>query len=93
MAAGVARFFVVQHPKTGKNTPNDQKIPNGDETDQMAVKYTKYIKIFHSKTLRHVPNVPNFGLKICHLATLYNCGSGTFRLKWYRKTTMVSYCT
>jgi hypothetical protein len=40
----VARFFLVQHTKTGKNTPKREKYtkwpqnrPNGCKIDQMAV--------------------------------------------------------
>jgi hypothetical protein len=72
----VARFFLVQYTKTGKNIPNNHKI------SQMATKYTKWTE--------HLPNGPEiyqhlplsdppkfaqigiFGLKTNHLATLIN---------------------
>jgi hypothetical protein len=34
----VARFFLVRHTKTGKNTPNNYKIQNGHKICQMAIK-------------------------------------------------------
>jgi hypothetical protein len=60
---------LVQHTKTGKNTPIDQKIciPNGHITLQMAIKCTN---LFNSKTLQNIPNMGFFGYeKIYHLAT------------------------
>jgi hypothetical protein len=48
LATRVARFFVVQHTKTGKNLPNDHKIY------KMAIKYAPiYLKI-----LRMSKNIP-----------------------------------
>jgi hypothetical protein len=68
----VARFFLVQYSKTGKNIPNDHKI------NPKAIKYTKwlsnipngkkYTNIFHSKALRNTPNLGFLGFKIFHLA-------------------------
>jgi hypothetical protein len=72
-ASRVARFFLVQHTKTGKNIPNDYKI------DQMTVKYTKWPKIYQMTV--NVPNdrkyakwpeyIPN-SRKIEQMATIYN---------------------
>jgi hypothetical protein len=49
-ATRVARFFLVQHNRTGKNTTNymklPQNIPKCRKMDQMAIKYTN---IFHCK--------------------------------------------
>jgi hypothetical protein len=56
MEAGVrvARFFLVQHTKAGKNIPDNHKtITNERRIDQMS--FTQ---------------IGIFGLKICHLATL-----------------------
>jgi hypothetical protein len=54
----VARFFLVQNTKTGKNIPNYHKIyqsvSNGRKIDQMVIKYTK---IAHSKTLQNLPKL------------------------------------
>jgi hypothetical protein len=44
----VARFFMLQHTKTGKNVPNNQKIY------QMAIKYAKWPKIYQ-KDIKHLP--------------------------------------
>jgi hypothetical protein len=48
----VARFFLVQHTKTGENIPNDHKIyqmainiSNGRKIHQMDIKYTKFTQI------------------------------------------------
>jgi hypothetical protein len=40
----VARFFLVQSTKTGKNLPNDSKIyiPSGHEAFKMVVKYSEW---------------------------------------------------
>jgi hypothetical protein len=46
--ARVARFFLVQQTKTGKNVPNDQKI------HQIAIRFTKMAAKF-SKWLLTVP--------------------------------------
>jgi hypothetical protein len=68
----VARFFLVQHTKTGENVPNDhtyvkyttwpQNIPHGHKIYQMVVKREqigiKCIDIFHCKILQ---NLPKFG--------------------------------
>jgi DNA-binding transcriptional regulator YbjK len=45
-----------------------QNIPNGNKKDEMAIKYAN---IFHCKTLQNLTKNMIFGLKICHLATLY----------------------
>jgi hypothetical protein len=42
----VARFFPVQHTKSGKKVPNGRKIYQ---------KATKYTNIFHCKTLQNLP--------------------------------------
>jgi hypothetical protein len=70
----VARFFLVQHTKTGKYIPNRHKIY------QMATKYAKrtYKRSNDHKIYQHIPLQvpPKFiqimicGLKIWHLATL-----------------------
>jgi hypothetical protein len=40
---GAARFFLVQHTKTGKNVPSDkQKVPNGYSIYHINTKYTKW---------------------------------------------------
>jgi hypothetical protein len=71
-----ARFFSVQHTKTGKNIPHNHKIyqiyvpnipqnkPNYRKIDQMATSYTN---IFDCETLR---NLPKLEFLVCHLATL-----------------------
>jgi hypothetical protein len=50
----VARFFLVQHTKTGKNMPINHKIyqvaTKCRKIDQLAVKYTD---IFHCKSLKN----------------------------------------
>jgi hypothetical protein len=40
----VARFFLAQSTKTGKNLPNERKIyiPNGHEALKIVVKYSKW---------------------------------------------------
>jgi hypothetical protein len=58
----VARFFLLQHTKTGKNTSNFHKIYQIamkylyqtalKYTDQMAI---KYINVFHCKTVQDLP--------------------------------------
>jgi hypothetical protein len=60
---GVARFFLVQHTKTGKiyhittkNTKCPLKIPNGYKIDKVSIQYNN---IFHYKTLQ---KLPKFGL-------------------------------
>jgi hypothetical protein len=65
----VARFFLVQHTKTGKiyqittkYTKWSQNIPNDRKIDQMAIQYTK--------SLKNVTQIRNLGLKNCHLAIL-----------------------
>jgi hypothetical protein len=57
----VARFFLVENTKTGKNIPNyhiitkwPQNISDGRKIDQIVIKYTK---IFHSKTLQNLPKL------------------------------------
>jgi 3'-phosphoadenosine 5'-phosphosulfate sulfotransferase (PAPS reductase)/FAD synthetase len=58
--ARVARFFLVQHTKTGKNVPENHKYVN-----KMTTKYTN---IVHCKIF---PNLPKLGY---HLATLAMAG-------------------
>jgi hypothetical protein len=63
--ARVARFFLLQHTKTGKNRQNNQKMC------QMTIKYTKWLQnkphghklynIFHCRTLH---NFPEFGFLV-----------------------------
>jgi hypothetical protein len=71
----VARFFTVQHTKTGKNKPNDHKMY------QRAIKYTiqpyngqngdSNTDIFHCKTFQNLPKVGFLVRKYTHhLATL-----------------------
>jgi hypothetical protein len=57
----VARFFLVQQIKTGKNIPNDDKNtklpkhkPNDCKIDHIAIKYAN---IFHYKALHNLPKV------------------------------------
>jgi hypothetical protein len=71
---GVARFFLVQNTKTGKNVPNYHElfqmpinITKNRKMDQVSIKYTN---IFQYKTL---PNLPKFRFLVWkrnHLATL-----------------------
>jgi hypothetical protein len=68
----VARFFLI--PKMGQifqlttTLPNGHKIciPNDCKILQMPITYTN---ILNSKALK---NLPKFGFKMYHLATLYN---------------------
>jgi hypothetical protein len=72
LSSGVARFFSVQHTKTGENIPNRGKLY------QMVLKYTKwsenwqnglkYTNIFYCKTLQNLPKSGIFVWK--HLAAL-----------------------
>jgi hypothetical protein len=65
MYTRVARFFLVQNTKTGKN------IPNYHELYQISIKYNKdhkmdqvsikYINMFQCKTLQ---NLPKFGFLV-----------------------------
>jgi hypothetical protein len=74
MGTRVARFFLVQNTKTGKN------IPNYHELYQVAIKYNKrpyngpsVHKINQNLPLQNPPKFPQiwvFGLKTNHLATL-----------------------
>jgi hypothetical protein len=54
----VARFFLIQYTKTGRNVPNDQKItqlPQNRTTKlQMDLKHTN---IFHSKAHKIIPKI------------------------------------
>jgi hypothetical protein len=57
----IARFFLVQHKKTGemtkmtiKYTKRPQNIPNGRKKDLMAI---KYINNVHYKTLENLPKL------------------------------------
>jgi hypothetical protein len=51
----VARFFLVQHTKTGKIYQNDLKIyQNCLKIYQMALKFTN---IFHCKIIRNLPKL------------------------------------
>jgi hypothetical protein len=65
---------LVEHTKTGKNIPNNNKntkwpqnLPNGRKIDERDIKYTKR---------RPLQDTPKFaqtgflGLEICHLANL-----------------------
>jgi hypothetical protein len=73
-SAKVARFFLVQHTKTGKIVPNDHKLY------EMVTKQTKWRydrpnghKIYQHFSLQDLPKFAQigiFGLKIYHLATL-----------------------
>jgi hypothetical protein len=66
----VARFFLVQHTKTGeKLTKLPKNIPNYHKIYQRAVKYIPKFSIKRpSKTYK---NIWIFGMQIYHLATLY----------------------
>jgi hypothetical protein len=75
-STGLPDFTLVEHTKTGKiyqtttkftNLP--QNIPNGNQIDQMAIKYAN---IFHYKTLQ---NLPGLGFLVRKYATLV----------WYHK--------
>jgi hypothetical protein len=64
----VARFFFLQHTKTGKiyqittkYTKCPQSVPNTCKIDQMSIKYTN---IFLCKTLQKLPKFGFFCLKI-----------------------------
>jgi hypothetical protein len=57
----LARFFSIQHTKTGKNIPNGnkmyqtaKKIPFGRKMDKMAV---RNINIFHCKAFQNLPKL------------------------------------
>jgi hypothetical protein len=50
VAARVARFFLVQHPKQ-KNTPNDHKMY---QAVIQRTKWTKSFTIFHSKIYQNL---------------------------------------
>jgi hypothetical protein len=57
--ASVARFFIVQHTKTGgKYTKRTQNIPSNHKIYQMARKCTN---TFHFKTIQ---NLPKFGILV-----------------------------
>jgi hypothetical protein len=67
----VCQIFMVQHTKTGKNIPSDNKI------SQIATKWTENLpnghKIYQHLPLQDTPKFTQiriFGLKINHLATL-----------------------
>jgi hypothetical protein len=63
----VARFFFLQHTKTGKCIPNNYKMY------QMAIKYKNGCKIYQHLPLQDPPKFTQiwiFGLKRNHLATL-----------------------
>jgi hypothetical protein len=65
--AGLPDFSRYNKPKTGKYIPNDHKIY------RMAVKWTKWPKIYQYLPLQDPPKFTLFGifhLKIYHLATL-----------------------
>jgi hypothetical protein len=73
----VARFFMVQHTKMGKNVPNNHNRgkPNDSKIYQMATKYTKIAILYMYQYLfLQVPPkfTPSriFSLEICHLANL-----------------------
>jgi hypothetical protein len=59
-----ARFFLVQHTKTGKMhqmtiiTKNKTKIPNGRKTGQSAQKYT------NKSLCKTLQNLPKFGFLV-----------------------------
>jgi hypothetical protein len=70
----VARFFSVQHTKTGKiyqMTTEFSKCPSNKpfcrKIDKMGLKNTN---IFHCKAFQNLPKIWIFGLKIYHLASL-----------------------
>jgi hypothetical protein len=81
----VARFFLVQHTKTGENIPNNHKIY------QMARKYTRWPKnrpncheIYQHLPLQDPPKFTQigiFGLKTNHLAFL----TRKFRVQLFRE--------
>jgi hypothetical protein len=56
----VARFFLMQHTKTGKRYQMVIKVPNGRKIDQKGIKYTI---IFHFKTLQNIPKLGFLVLK------------------------------
>jgi hypothetical protein len=70
----VARFFLVQNKKTGRNIPNDHKM------HQMAIRYFQWPpnkpnghKMYQDFPLPDPPKftqIGTFGLKTNHLATL-----------------------
>jgi hypothetical protein len=70
----VARFFLVQHTKKRKNTPKKEiYIPKKEKIPKREKKSPKNHKTYQLLPLQDYPKVyPNtdFGLKICHLATL-----------------------
>jgi hypothetical protein len=75
VVGSVARFFLVQNTKTGKNIPNDHKIhiPNGHKIFPMAVKRPNGHKTYQDYPLQDPPKFTQiwiFGLKTNHLATL-----------------------
>jgi hypothetical protein len=78
----LARFFLVQHTKMGKNTlkwpqdsPNGHKVIwNGSKIDRMAKTLTNN---FHWKTLQNLPKLGFLAWKyVYHLATLICCAIG-----------------
>jgi hypothetical protein len=82
----VARFFLLQHTKiyqiTIKYTKWPQHIPSGRKIDQMDIKFTN---IFHCKTIKNLPKIGIFGLKIWHLATLAKSPTSDLHMKPRRK--------
>jgi hypothetical protein len=62
--ASVARFFFVQHTKTGKNVPNELKIY------QMAVNRTQRSLNIPLQDPPKFTQIGIFGFKTSHLATL-----------------------
>jgi hypothetical protein len=77
----VARFFLVQHTKTGENVPNAEhskwtySIPNSRKMDQMNIYVVNQHLPLHD--LLNFTQIGIFGLKIYHLATLvYVCTHG-----------------
>jgi hypothetical protein len=79
----VARFFLLQHTKTGGNIPDDQKYTI--QVYQMAINYIKCPenlpnshKIYQHCSLQDPPKFTQigiFGLRIYHLATPYSVGA------------------
>jgi hypothetical protein len=76
----VARFFVLQHTKTGKNTPNKIYQMTTKYTYQMAVKRPNGHEKHQQLQLQDPPKFTQtgiLGLKTNHLATLISiAGTG-----------------
>jgi hypothetical protein len=94
----VARFFLRQHTKTGKNIPRtipnvNLKYRNGCKIDQISIKITN---IFHSKALEKLPKFAflvwkyTIGQTWFHAENIqfYKIGPGKDIFAWQRRSAL-----